>query len=87
MKVKCAQAESVQVCGREAARVGTRHEKNMFSGNSAGGTCGGVDEGMRVHEEVGDGTKNLLPAGLRDRRATRPTHIRAVRTCGWVDVT
>ena len=42
--------------------------------------------GTVVHEEVGDGTKNLLSAGLRDRRAMRPTG-RAVRTCGWVDVT
>jgi hypothetical protein len=42
--------------------------------------------GTVVHEEVGDGTKNLLSAGLRDRRAMRPTR-RAVRTCGWVDMT
>jgi hypothetical protein len=36
--------------------------------------------------EVGDWTKNLVSAGLRDRRATRLTR-RTVRTCGWLDVT
>jgi len=44
----CAQAESVQVCGREAARVGTDMDKNLLSGNATGGTCGGVEEGMRA---------------------------------------